>query len=570
MKQKIIALLEKELSKKIEKQEIENSISIPPNPEMGDFSFPFFSLAKIERKSPLLIAENLAERLRKYLPKELSSVQAKAGYLNFFLNKTMLAQGTIEKILKEKEKFGNSNEFKGKTLVIDMSSPNIAKPFGIGHLRSTIIGNSLSEIHKKLGYKVTKINYLGDWGTQFGKLIVGYEKWGDEKKLKKEPIKHLLEIYVKANLEEYEEKARDEFKKLEDGNKKSLLLWKKFRELSLKEFNEIYKILGVKFDVISGESQYNDKMEKTIEELKSKSLIKESESAEIVDLEKYNLGVCLIKKSDGATLYATRDITAAIDRYKKYKFSRMIYEVGQEQKLHFQQIFKVLELMGYNFSKNCIHVSHGLYLDEEGKKFATRKGKTVFMKDILEETIYLAKITIEEKNSELKNKEEIARKIAIAAIFYGDLKNTRTNDMIFDIDKFLEFEGNTGPYLLYSYARANSILRKYNEESKKTKAKQKKEENKKLEKIEINPQEAELIKKLAEFPEIIKKSYTNLAPNIIANYSYELSQVFNEFYHAHPVLGSKEQLFRLNLVRSFCIVLKSALNLLGIQEVDEM
>ena len=341
-----------------------------------------------------------------------------------------------------------------------MSSPNIAKPFGIGHLRSTIIGNSISEIQKKLGYKIIKINYPGDWGTQFGKMIIGYKVFGNAEELKKNPIKHMLEIYVKANSEEFEQQARDEFLKLEQGDKESLKLWKMFKDLSFKEFNKLYEIMGIKFDVVSGESFYNKKMLEVMNELEKKGLLKESEGAKIVDLNEYNLGVCLIQKSDGATLYATRDIAAAMDRYQKYKFDKMIYEVGQEQKLHFQQFFKVLELLGNKWAKDCVHVYHGLYLDKDGKKFATRKGKTVFMEDILNETIFLAEKTITEKNPELKNKEEVARKVAIAAIFYGDLKNNRTNDMIFDIDNFLEFEGNTGPYLQYSYARASSILKK--------------------------------------------------------------------------------------------------------------
>lgn len=533
----------------------ENLIEIPPNPELGDYAFPCFSLAKTEKKSPLLIAQELAEKIRKELPKEISNVDSKAGYVNFFLDKKILTEKALKEIFKKD--FGKSSEGKGKTIAIDLSSPNIAKPFGIGHLRSTIIGNSISNIAKFLGYKTIKINYLGDWGTQFGKLIVGYKKWGNEKELENNTIKHLLEIYVKANQEEYEQEARDWFKKLEDGDKEALKLWKKFRELSLKEFNEIYKILGVEFDVWSGESEYNDKMEATVEELKKKGLLEESDNAQVVNLEKYNLGVCLIKKSDGATLYATRDITAAIDRYKKYKFSKMIYEVGQEQKLHFQQFFKVLELMGYDFAKNCVHVYHGLYLDADGKKFATRKGKTVFMKDILEETIELAKKTIKEKNPKLKNKNEIARRVAIAAIFYGDLRNNRTNDVIFDIERFLEFEGNTGPYLLYSYARASSVTNKAKKEGK-------------IKILDLKDQEIKLIKKLEDFPKIVKDAYKHLTPNIVANYSFELAQAFNEFYHTCPVLGSQEEAFRLKLVEAFKIVMKKSLDLLGIQEVEEM
>jgi arginyl-tRNA synthetase len=557
MKSYVVKILEKTLKGKLKKQEIESLLEVPPQQEMGDFAFPCFSLAKIEKKSPLLISEELAEKIRKNLTKEISGVEFKSAYVNFFIDKKFLA----EKVLKEaiKKDFGLSKEGRGKKIVIDLSSPNIAKPFGIGHLRSTIIGNSISEISKSLGYKTIKINYLGDWGTQFGKLILGYKRWGDEKKLKESPTQHLLEIYVKANAEEYEQEARDYFKKLEEGDKECLGLWKKFRDMSLKDFNNLYKFLGIKFDVISGESLYNDKMGKVVEKLKTKKILEKSENAEVVNLEKEGLGVVLIRKSDGATLYATRDLTAAIERFEKYKFEKMIYEVGQEQKLHFNQIFSVLKLLGYNFADKCVHVSHGLYMDEDGKRFSTRKGKTVFMQEIIDETFKLAKENLKKRTqlSEL-DLEFRARLITIAAIFYGDLKNYRENNMIFNIDKFLEFEGNTGPYLLYSYARASSILRKV------------KNKKKDVEIIDLSSQETALLKKLENFPEVVRKAYHELAPNLIANYAYELAQFFNEFYHSHQVLGSREEGFRLKIIEAFRNVLKKSLNLLGIKELEEM
>ena len=540
-------------------EDIEKYIEIPKDEKLGDYSLPCFFLAKQMKKSPIEIAKEIAEKLRKNQPEEIEKIEIQNAYVNFFMNKNIFAGKILKEILKRKEKYGYSKEGKGKTIVFDMSSPNIAKPFGIGHLRSTIIGNSLSEIYKKLGYKTIKINYLGDWGTQFGKLIVGYKHFVNDEQLAKNPIQHMLELYVKANAEEYEQEARDWFKKLENNDKEALGLWKKFKALSLKEFDKIYELFGIKFDVISGESFYNNLMDNTIKELKKKNLLEESEKAMVVNLEKYNLGVCLMQKSDKASLYATRDITAAIDRHKKYKFTKMIYEVGAEQKLHFQQIFKVLNMMGYKWAENCIHVYHGLYLDKDGKKFATRKGKTIFMEDILDETITKAIEIIKDKNPELKNKEEAARKIAIAAIFYGDLKNDRIKDIIFDIEKFLDFEGNTGPYLLYSYARASSILRK----AKSKKAK--KDKNKELEEKEFL-----LVKKLAEFPEIIKHAEEQLSPNIIANYAYELCQIFNEFYHACPVINSEKENFRIELVKAFRIVIKQALFLLGIEVLEEM
>ena len=538
-------------------QEIEEKIEIPPNSLMGDFAFPCFFLSSKLRKAPNEIALKIKNEI-KNIPKEISEIKVSGAYLNFFVDKKILAVNLIKKALKEKEKYGNSNEGKGKTIVIDMSSPNIAKPFGIGHLRSTIIGNSISNIAKSQGYKTVKINYLGDWGTQFGKMIAGYKKIGNDKELKKDPAKNMLKWYIEGNKKEYEEDARKWFKKLEDGDKEALKLWKMFKDLSMKDFEKTYKILGVKFDVISGESFYNNKMDKTIKELKSKKLLEQSEGALIVNLDKYNLGVCLIQKTDGATLYATRDLTAAIERYNKYKFSKMIYEVGQEQKLHFQQVFKVLELMNYKFSKECVHASHGLYLDEDGKKFATRKGKTIFMEDILNETIEIAKNKIQEKNPDLKNKDEIAEKIAIAAIFYGDLKNQRTNDIVFNIEKFLDFEGNTGPYLQYSYARASSILRKASKNTKKSKSEI------------LNEKEIALIKKINDFPEAVKKSYEHLFPNLVANYSFELAQKFNEFYHSCPVIGSENEQFRLKLVEAFRITIKKSLYLLGIEVMEEM
>jgi len=549
--------IQNSLNLKLTIQEIEEKIEIPPDSLMGDFAFPCFFLSSKLRKAPNEIALKIKNEI-KNIPKEISEIKVSGAYLNFFVDKKILAVNLIKKALKEKEKYGNSNEGKGKTIVIDMSSPNIAKPFGIGHLRSTIIGNSISNIAKSQGYKTVKINYLGDWGTQFGKMIAGYKKIGNDKELKKDQAKNMLKWYIEGNKKEYEEDARKWFKKLEDGDKEALKLWKMFKDLSMKDFEKTYKILGVKFDVISGESFYNNKMDKTIKELKSKKLLEQSEGALIVNLDKYNLGVCLIQKTDGATLYATRDLTAAIERYNKYKFSKMIYEVGQEQKLHFQQVFKVLELMNYKFSKECVHASHGLYLDEDGKKFATRKGKTIFMEDILNETIEIAKNKIQEKNPDLKNKDEIAEKIAIAAIFYGDLKNQRTNDIVFNIEKFLDFEGNTGPYLQYSYARASSILRKASKNTKKSKSEI------------LNEKEIALIKKINDFPEAVKKSYEHLFPNLVANYSFELAQKFNEFYHSCPVIGSENEQFRLKLVEAFRITIKKSLYLLGIEVMEEM
>lgn len=554
MKEKIASLLAKQTS--ISKEEILRLIEIPKDSKLGDYAFPCFVLAKTLKKNPNEIAREFAQKIKS---EEFEKIESVGPYINFFVNAVALAEETSKRIQKEKSLYGSSKQGKGKKIVIDMSSPNIAKPFGIGHLRSTIIGNSIAKISRFLGYKTIKINYLGDWGTQFGKLIISYKKIGDDKKLKKDPIKYMLELYIEGNKEEYEEEARSWFKKLEQGDKEAVSLWKKFKEYSLKEFDRLYTLLDIKFDVISGESSYNNKMESTIKELESKNLLETSDGAKIVNLEKYNLGACIIKKSDGTTLYATRDITAAIDRYKKYRFTKMIYEVGQEQKLHFQQVFRILELLRYNWAKDCVHVSHGFYLDEDGKKFATRKGKTVFMEDILNETISLAKEEIKKRESlSPKELEERARKIALAAIFYGDLKNHRTNDIVFNIEKFLSFEGNTGPYLLYTYARARNILRKANYKIKKYNL------------SSLNDKEKELINKLSCFPEVVNSSFSSFAPNLIANYAYEISQIFNEFYHSYQVIGSDNEQFRLSFVSSFSQVLKNALSLLGISVIERM
>ena len=555
MKNKINRLIAKEI--KLNVTEIKNLIEIPPRDEMGDFALPCFGLAKSLKTNPMIIAENLAKKFRKELPKEISNVDFKGAYVNFFIDKKILAEDVLRRV--KRRGFGENDLGKGKVVCIDMSSPNIAKPFGIGHLRSTIIGNSIGKICEANGFKVVKINYLGDWGTQFGKIILGFKRWGNEEKLKKNPIEHLYKLYVKVSADDsLDDDARVEFKKLEKGDRENMDLWKKFKELSLKEFDKIYDLLGIEFDVTSGESEYNFQMDAIIKKLKDKKLVKKDDGAMIVDLKKEGLGVALIQKSDGTSLYATRDLAAVIGRKKNYKFDKMIYEVGQEQRLHFKQVFKILERMSYDWVKDCVHVAHGLYLDNDGKKFATRKGKTIFMRDILNKVVEKAKVNLRERESlPVKVLDERAKKIALAAIFYGDLKNFRGNNMIFDIDKFLASEGDTGPYLLYSYARASSISRKV-------------KRRKIMKIIDLKNSEIKLLKKIDGFEEVVKKAYEHLAPNLIANYCFELAQMFNEFYHSCPVLGSDEEGFRLKLVDTFRITLKKGLELLGIESVEEM
>lgn len=554
MKENIIAALAKA---GLPRAAVENSLEYPKEASHGDYALPCFIFAKEMKKNPAEIAKDLAARLKG--AKGFEKIEAVGPYVNFFLDSKAWAAETIKTIAKQKEAYGSSKEGKGRRIVIDMSSPNIAKPFGIGHLRSTIIGNSITRVLESQGCSVVKLNYLGDWGTPFGKIIAAYKEFGDAKELKKNAVKHLYEIYVKASADErFEALGREWFKKMEEGNKEALKLWKEFRNLSIKDFNRIYALLGVSFDVLSGESEYNKKMEKTVILLEKKSLLTESDGAQVVDLEKYGLGVCLIKKSDGATLYATRDITAAMDRHATYKAEELLYEVGAEQKLHFRQLFKVLELMGNSWAKNCKHIDHGLYLDSDGKKFATRKGKTIFMEDILNETVELAQREIKARDKvSAKELEKRSLAIARAAIFYGDLKNYRGHDMVFDIDRFISFEGDTGPYLLYSYARARSILKK----AKKAK---------KAARHTLTEKERALVAALARFPQVVRNAASEYAPNLIATYAYTLAQTFNEFYHAEKVIGSEQEAQRLALVSAFVQTLKNALYLLGIPVLEEM
>lgn len=558
MKEFIISKLHEITS--LPEQRIQELIEVPKDTQLGDYSFPCFSLASSLKKSPTQIAQELAKQFPS--SEHFEKIGTVGPYLNFFVNRVLLTEATLKTIFKQNEKYGSNTTGKGKNFVIDMSSPNIAKPFGIGHLRSTVIGNSIANIARFSGYKVTRINYLGDWGTPFGKTIAAYKEFGDARKLKENPINHLYELYVKASKDpSFEDKGKEWFKKLEDGDAETVKLWKQFRNESLKEFDKIYKLLGVSFEVISGESEYEELMPAIIKELEEKKLLEENQGAFIVNLEKYSLGVCLIKKSDGATLYATRDITAAIHRKKKYKFDTMVYEVGAEQKLHFRQFFKVLELMGYVWAKDCVHVAHGFYLDEDGKKFATRRGKSVFMAEILDETIELAKKELLQREK-LKEKELLQRALAItrAAIIYGDLKNYREQNTLFDIDKFLSFEGDTGPYLLYTYARAKSILAKSKFVSKK----------KMVVPTTLGEKEKRLVTMFAQLPEVVKSAHQASAPHLIANYSYHLAQTFNEFYHAERIIGSEQEQFRLALVSAFSIVIKNALALLGIPVIEKM
>ena len=546
---------------KLEEDKINSMIEIPPSTELGDYAFPCFFLAKEMKMEPAEIALEVRTKIGNVPEEYFNDVQTHGPYINFFINHKGQVYEALKEILKKRESFGKSNLGQKRTIVIEFSSPNIAKSFGIGHIRSTIIGNSIANLCEFQGYTAKRINYLGDWGAQFGQLIFGYKKFGDSKKFKKNPLAHLQEIYVKINKnKKYLEESKKEFKNLEEGDRENLALWRKFRELSISEFEKIYKMFDIKFDEFTSESGTNNYLEKTLKELKEKKLSRKSQGALVVHLKKYGLGTAIIQKSDGTSIYCLRDIAEAIRRHKKYNFEKMIYEVGQEQTMHFQQVFKILELMGYGWAKNCVHVKHGLYLGKDKKKFSTRKGKTADLNEIIDITEKYAQKEISKRFPELGQKElkERALKVALASIFYGDLKNNRETNIIFDPKSFVSFEGNTGPYILYSYARASSIL-------KKTKTKDKFSVPKKLE-----DKERDLFKSLTDFPEVALKAFKNYNPSIIANYIYSICKTFNEFYHAHPVIGSDEEPFRLALIESFRQVLRNSCNLLGIKLLEEM
>lgn len=560
LKELLASELEKNLSVKISKDEILLLIERPKYSEQGDLAFPCFSLAKELKKAPQLIANELAEKISEPI---FERVVASGPYVNVFLNKKAVSKDTFQEILTKKSNYGSFTFGKGKNIVLDTSSPNIAKPFSMGHLRSTVIGNSLALLAEKCGYKAYKINHLGDWGTQFGKLIVAYQLWGNEEKVRENPIKELLDLYVKFHSEaekdqSLEDEARAWFKKLEDGDEEAKRLWQWFRDESLKEFAKIYDLLGVDFDSYNGEAFYNDKMGEVIDILSSKGLLVESDGAEVVKLDEYNLPPALIKKKDGATLYATRDLAAALYRHREYNFDHAIYVVGHEQSLHFKQLFLVLEKMGYPWAKKMTHVPFGFIL-KDGKKMSTRKGKVVLLEEVIQEAIQLAQNNIEEKNPNLNNKDEVAKKVGVGAIIFHDLKNERLNNVEFSLEEMLKFEGNTGPYVQYTYARACSILRKAGPFEDAVGE-------------GLNDEDSwEVVKMLVSFPEVILRSYEQLEPSIIAKYLLTLSQTFNKYYSKVKVLeDDTEKMSRLALVKATTIVLEEGLRLLGIDAPEEM
>ncbi|NLV87750.1 MAG: arginine--tRNA ligase [Tissierellia bacterium] len=554
----------KSLIEELTEEEISSLIEVPPSYEMGDYAFPVFRLAKVFRKAPPAIAEELVGKFEEspYFEK----IENKGPYVNFFINKKKLTEVTLEEVKDKQDKYGSSDMGKGKTVIVEYSSPNIAKPFHIGHIRTTVIGNALYKIYSFLGYDTVAINHLGDYGTQFGMLISAIKKWGNLEEIEKDPINELLKLYVRFNAEAEEDEAlRDEarywFKELEEGNQEAYELWKWIREISLKEFNKVYDMLNIKFDSYAGESFYSDKMPAVIEELKEKNLLKESDGAYVVDLEEYGMPPALIIKSDGSTLYTTRDIAAAFYRKKTYDFYKNIYVVGAQQNLHFKSWIKIIELMGYDWANDCIHVNFGTVSLEDGT-LSTRKGRVVFLEDVLNTAIKNTLEIINERNPNLENKEEVAKQVGIGAVIFQELFNQRIKDYVFSWDRTLSFDGETGPYVQYTHARISSLLDRgqFNEEDKVNYDLLSSEE-------EIN-----IIRLLYNFPKVIIDAMEKNEPYIITRHLVEIAKAYNKFYNSCPIIIEDVELKKARLMLSYAtkIVLKTGLGLLGIEAPERM
>lgn len=552
----------------IEKEELKTYIEIPPNSDLGDYAFPCFKLAKSLRKAPPVIASEIKEAI-KLDDGSIEKIEIVGGYLNIYINKASLAETVLKEVAQKQEKYGSSNIGMGKNVVIDYSAPNIAKPFHIGHLRSTVIGGALYKIYNFLGYNSVGINYLGDWGLQFGKVMAGYDMWKDEYDFSQSEIQAILKIYVRFCQEEKEkpeltEIAREYFKRLEDGEEKEVETWKWIRRISLENYQKTYNLLNSKFDSYNGESYYNDKMDAVVDELREKGLLKESEGAQVVDLSEYDMPPCIIITSAGTTIYATRDLASLKDRINKYDFDKAIYVVGNEQRLHFKQVFKVLELMGYpEYARKCEHVPFGLVVDKDGEKIGSRKGNSVFLEDILKEAIQKVEKIIDEKNPGLEDKGEVARKVGVGAIIFNDLSNSRIKDEIFDWDMLLNFQGETGPYIQYIYVRTRSLLEKagYVPDL----------ENINFSKLQ-EKEAVETLKLLYRFNEFVTLAADKNEPSIISRYLIDVAQNFSTFYNEHKIITEDKtvQDARLALTYAVGTVLKSGVTLLGMEMPNKM
>ena len=547
----------------IGEEEIASWLTVPPERDLGDYALPCFRFAKALRKPPVKIAEELAAEIAG--APFLKDVRAVNGYLNFFIDRNDFTQKTLREILSAGVSYGESGEGEGKTICIDYSSINIAKPFHIGHLSTTVIGGALVNIYRKLGYRVVGINHLGDWGTQFGKLISAYKRWGSREEVEKGSIREMLRLYVKFHDEaEKDESLNDEarayFKRIEDGDEECLALFNWFKELTIREVQKIYDLLGVKFDSYAGESFYNDKMQPVVDELEKKGLLKTSEGAKVVDLEAYGMPPCLILKADGATLYATRDLAAAFYRKKTYDFAKCLYVVAYQQNLHFQQVFKVLELMGCEWAKDMVHVAFGMVSLEDSGSLSTRRGNVVFLEDVLQQAIAKAKEIMLEKTPDMKDPDETAKRIGVGAVIFSTLSANRIKDIVFSFDKVLNFDGETGPYVQYAYARCSSVLEKAKPELEKMRF-----EN-------LSPYETDLVNLLGTFPKTVKSAAEKYEPSYVTRLMAEVAKSFNKFYFECRIIGEEEGIMhrRLGICAAARSVLASGLGLLNIQTVEKM
>ncbi len=555
--------------------EVSNMLSVPPDAKLGDYAFPCFKLTKVlESKNPKEAAEKLKEKVDALLPKFIEKTAVAGPYLNFYLKTALFAEEVLKQIFSERKEYGCSSEGEGKTIVVDFSAPNIAKPFGIGHLRSTIIGNALINAYRRLGYKVIGINHLGDWGTQFGKLIVAFQRWGDRSKLDADPISYLLELYVRFNKEAKEDggalddEARAAFKDLEDGKEEAVALWKEFSDLSLREFQRVYDLLGITFDYEQGESFYNDKMKDAIARLQKTAPTEISEGALIFNLEEYKMTPVLLRKSNGATTYHTRDLATAYYRLDTFNPEKVVYVVGHPQKLHFKQLFKMLELSGVDVS-GFVHVDFGLIMAEDGSKMSTRKGTLVLLDEVLNKAISSVRKVIEEKNPSLAEKEKVAKEVGLGAVVFNDLGVDRVRDINFDWKKMLSFEGESGPYLQYTHARACSILRKAGSVVGD-------EKNNGIKEVDfsflVGEKEKALLRVLSDYSFALQEMARSYKPHHVAQYLIRLAQAFNDFYQACKVISDneKEMQARLALVDATRQVLSNGLTVLGIASPQEM
>lgn len=568
IKLKIAKIIKDAIDLEIDINEIASKIEVPKDKKNGDFAYPCFNLAKILRNSPVNIANDIKQNIK--LIDEIKDVQVVNGYLNFYVDDINITKKVITNIYNKKEKYGFQNIGNNQNICLDYSSPNIAKPFHLGHLRTTIIGRAISNLYKELGYNTISINYLGDWGRQFGLVIEGYKRFKDEYDIAKDPLHSLSDMYVRANnLAKDDEKvmdmARENFKKLEDGNEEYLKLWKYFRDMSLQEYYKTYDILGCKFDSYNGEAYYNDKMDEVIEILDKKKVLVESQGAKVVMLGE-NEPPCIIVKSNGSTIYATRDLAAILDRSRTYDYVKSIYVTSYEQIHHFKQIFEVAKyLVDEKYTKELVHVPYGMVRLKTGK-MSTREGTVIYLQDLLNDAIKKAALVLEEKNSDLEDKDLIAKQVGVGAVVFNDLKTNKIKDVIFDLDEILRFDGETGPYVQYTYVRTKSILKKAEFNINNVDI-----ENINFELLNTND-EIELIKLLDKFSEIIKRSAENYEPSILARYLIDVSALFSRFYNNCPVITDDIELKKVRclLVYITGIVIKKGLTILGIEAPNKM